>query len=47
MGSHGEMGRFATGEIYGVTGRSLLLFELQTAAPVDFFEHRPQPGGHG
>ena len=25
-----EMGRFATGEVYGVTGRSLLLFVLQT-----------------
>jgi hypothetical protein len=24
------MGRFATGEVYGVTGRSLLLFALQT-----------------
>ena len=24
------MGRFATGEVYGVTGRSLLLFVLQT-----------------
>jgi isoamylase len=25
-----EIGRFATGEVYGVTGRSLLLFALQT-----------------
>ena len=25
-----EMGRFGSGEVYGVTGRSLLLFVLQT-----------------
>jgi hypothetical protein len=25
-----EMGTFATGEVYGVTGRSLLLFALES-----------------
>jgi isoamylase len=29
------MGRFATGEVYGVTGRSLLLFALESDAAID------------
>ena len=29
-----ELGKFAFGEVYGVTGRSLLLFALDAESPV-------------